>query len=248
MDSHGNFTVVWQLSDDSVYFQQFAADQTPLGSQYQILPGSAAANNVQLSVLAGGGFVVVWQSYASGVYSINAEQFDSSGQGGGAFAVTSGPGEVYFPTVVAEPDGGFFVAWSGYNASGVYQGVLGQRYGATGQASGSVVTLLSSSYVYAFHLAMSQNGTLGVVSETYSSGYQLSFKTFDVNGQNPSTATAVTASGSMGDDPAITAGGGERFCDCLAKPQLQRPEPRSGGEVVQWQFGHDLADQRRDCG
>ena len=123
----GEILVVWEESNvflapspwsTVVRARRFAPQGIPLGNSialnettaerlYSVAPAAAA--------LAGGGFAVVWATGSAPGPRIVAQLLDGSGApAGGNFAVSSLPIDAALdPDVVADPLGGFVVAWEG---------------------------------------------------------------------------------------------------------------------------------------
>lgn len=132
MDALGNFLVTWaslgsasgDTADYSIQSQHFDAAGTPAGGQFQV---NSYTTGTQLRPRVASGtpaeFVVAWLSLGSDggdtdSYSVQGRRV-VSGVWGGAFQVNSFTlnSQVY-PAVGVDPDGGFVVAWTGYNSGG----------------------------------------------------------------------------------------------------------------------------------
>ncbi len=129
----GSFVAVWNSYGESGYHdvrgQRYAAGGTPLAGELQI---NTEPTNTQflapsVAALADGGFVVVWQSFASSgtdssADSIQGQRFDADGTAmAGEFQInwtTIGP--QLYPSVAALDDGGFIVTWQSESSSGPY--------------------------------------------------------------------------------------------------------------------------------
>ncbi|WGM40072.1 VCBS domain-containing protein [Caulobacter sp. NIBR1757] len=124
----GSYIVVWRsapsrgtgdISSNGVFAQRYGADGQPIGSEFTVnttLTGDQT--NPQVAALAGGGYVVTWQSsQGDGAgYGIFAQRFDSAGNAtGGEFQVNSGAaGNQYDAQITAltGPNaGGFVITW-----------------------------------------------------------------------------------------------------------------------------------------
>ena len=145
---NGNFIVTWGSQQEpsfnaGIYARRYASDGTSLGGEFHVntyttntqwRPAIAAASN--------GDFVIAWESYAgqdgagSGIY---AQRFASDGTARGSeFRVnTQTADEQRRPTVAAEPDGDFVVAWRSNLQDGSAYGVYAQRYASDGTAVGA---------------------------------------------------------------------------------------------------------------
>ena len=87
-----------------------------------------------------GSFIVAWSSRdqdGSGE-GIFAQRYDAAGvKVGGEFQVnTFTSGDQLLPSVAANAAGDFVVAWESLDQDGSSYGIFGQRYDATGAASG----------------------------------------------------------------------------------------------------------------
>lgn len=139
--SNGDYAVSWgELNDGNVY--------TATGSNLSpvaVTSDGAAANVLtaapmpHVSALAGGGYIVAWDSYSNdtrgfAMSDIYFQRFDNAGHALGGIQqanIDSGGGR-FDAEVAATPDGGFVVAWQGPDADGV--GVFGRRFAADGSA------------------------------------------------------------------------------------------------------------------
>ncbi len=154
--SDGGFVVVWQSassgsagdgSSNAVIGRQFdgvAGDGTPTASAADFVINtstSSAQDEPDVVALPGGGFVVVWESSASGAaggdgsgVGVIGQVFDAAGATVGAeFVVNTETSSTQFqPKVTALSDGGFLVVWtsatSGDAGDGDSNGIFAQRY------------------------------------------------------------------------------------------------------------------------
>ncbi|WP_248133263.1 Ig-like domain-containing protein [Pseudomonas sp. B329] len=123
--SDGKIVVVWQSGDTSanaadVYMQLFAADGvTRIGTEQQV--NQRNKNNQdspQVTALADGSYLVVWESYAAGPDTsgdgIMARRYGSDGRAiGDEFGVNVNiAGNQNAPTAMAHADGGYTISWS----------------------------------------------------------------------------------------------------------------------------------------
>ena len=145
----GGYLVTWtSLGQDGdsygIYGQRFAADGTPSGSELHISTESQGNQTFpDISALADGGFLVVWQSESSlqdgsgsGIY---AQRFDASGAAvGGEFLVNTVTADNQrLPVSTGLADGGYVVAWQSEGSHDSWgTGVFAQRYDASGAAVG----------------------------------------------------------------------------------------------------------------
>ncbi len=140
----GGYVVAWRHSanqggsDSDIYAQRYDAAGAALGGEVRV-NATTTVDQFHPSVvaLAGGGWVVVWESYA-GVY---ARRYDASGvaQGAEIGVLTSFNNEEMHPAVAALTGGGFVVSWHFSNRDGSGTAIIAQRYDAAGAAQGGQV-------------------------------------------------------------------------------------------------------------
>ena len=135
----GQFSVTWMSAGQDgdqagVFAQRFDALGGPLGGEFQV--NAFTTGIQQRPEIAGdgaGGFLVVWESWNQDGSLTGAfgRAFDAAG-------ATSGPdvqihsfttNHQHLPTVAADPDGRFVVAWDGGALDGHSYGVRAQRFG-----------------------------------------------------------------------------------------------------------------------
>ncbi|HEV8267822.1 MAG TPA: hypothetical protein VGR00_06305, partial [Thermoanaerobaculia bacterium] len=124
-----------------VFGLRFGGTGTPLGQEFRVNTyttgfqrGSSVASD------AGGGFVVVWRSYAQNDpgYGLFGQRFGSTGAPlGPEFRVnTYTTGSPSASSVTSDSIGNFVVAWESFGQDGSNRGVFGQRYGSGGEPLG----------------------------------------------------------------------------------------------------------------
>ncbi|MFK3738635.1 DUF4214 domain-containing protein [Massilia sp. TN1-12] len=137
---NGGWVVSWgEMNDGNVYAAlkggaAFLASGDGYAASY-----TTVAPLPHVTVLAGGGFVVAWDSYYNdqrgfSISDIFFQRFDAAGRpldGMVQANVASGGGR-YDAAVTALSDGGFLVAWQGDDGAG--NGIYGRRFGADGSA------------------------------------------------------------------------------------------------------------------
>ncbi len=127
--------------DPSIQGQVYGADGLAVGSQFQINSNNNdEQSSPSITVLADGGFVVVWESKGqdgSGS-AVCGQRYDASGLASGSeFTVnTTTVADQGDPSVTALDDGGFVVTWFSQGQDGDGAGLYGQQYRANGQAVG----------------------------------------------------------------------------------------------------------------
>jgi hypothetical protein len=138
----GGYAVAWgEINDGNVYA---ALGKAPAAVFVASGDGYAASITTaaplpHVTALAGGGFVVAWDSYANDRFGfansdIFFQRFDATGHAVGAVTqanVESGGGH-FDADVAALSDGTFLVAWQGADDDG--NGVFGRRFDADGNA------------------------------------------------------------------------------------------------------------------
>lgn len=142
----GGYVVTWNSrSQDTsgwgVYGQRFDAQGNRVANEFKVNTVTYSDQHSAVPVgLAGGGFVVVWQSdlqdgSGNGVF---AQRYSADGSVAGAeerinSVVYENQGQ---PAAAATSDGGYLVAWASALQDGSGYGIYLQRYGATGEAIG----------------------------------------------------------------------------------------------------------------
>jgi hypothetical protein len=179
-----------------------ASGQTPVGSEFQVNSYTTGYQlNASVSELAGGGFVVTWQSYGSAGsdasdYSIQGQRYAGDGSElGGQFQVNSfAAGNQNYPAVAAG-GGGFVVVWgsggsAGTDASGY--SIQGQRYttGGTPQGGQFQVNSYTTGNQFIPAVASAQDGSFVVI---WSSGQGAGTDTssYSVQGQRYASGGAT---------------------------------------------------------
>lgn len=144
--SDGGFVVTWQSNGQDgngtgVYAQRFDVNSQPAGTEFRVNTSTIGNQYAsQITALAGGGFVVVWQSIAldGTAYGVFGQRYGADGRvlGGEFRADTATFGSMLLPQVAALADGGFMVTWQSDQRDGSSYGVYAQRYDADGLAVG----------------------------------------------------------------------------------------------------------------
>gem|GEM_PF-1526433 len=114
----------------------------PVGSEFQISSHTSSDQWFPaVTALAGGGFVVTWQSFGQdgdddGVYG---QLYDVTGAPVGAEFQVNSYSTSYqrFPSIASLSSGGFVVTWESENQDGSGYGVYGRLYNASGAAVGN---------------------------------------------------------------------------------------------------------------
>ncbi len=121
MDADGDAVVVWRSTvggnpNQGIQGQRYAADGSPAGVEFRVDTDiTASVGNPAVAMDADGGFVVVWNSFHSGVdeKSIQGQRFAADGSAiGGQFQISTATLQ-YSPSVAMNSGGDFVVAWTG---------------------------------------------------------------------------------------------------------------------------------------
>jgi hypothetical protein len=142
----GSFVVAWQASSGfhpitgAVHGRRYDGQGLPQGNQFTVSSGFHYDWIPGVASDAGGNFVVAWprQYFYTGIVRMFGKRYDSGGDPqGGEFQINSNtPAFLPPPSVAADPQGNFLVAWvRGQDGSGA--GVSGQRYDSEGVAQGN---------------------------------------------------------------------------------------------------------------
>jgi len=138
----GGFVVTWASDGQDgsglgVYGQRYRFPATKAGVEFRVNTTTAGAQSLPtVAALAGGGFVVAWESNGQdgsglGVYG---QRYSSVGvRTGPEFRVnTTVAGHQYQASVAVFDAGGFAVTWTSIGQDGSFAGVYGQTYNLAG--------------------------------------------------------------------------------------------------------------------
>jgi hypothetical protein len=163
-DADGDFVVVWgssgqDASASGVFARRFASSGAALGGEFQVNTHTSQNQEYPVvAVSASGDFVVAWESFNQIVgsgYDVFAKRFNSAGAVlGSEFLVnTYTSHNQYRPTVAAEADGDFVVAWQSAGQDGPVPpygilGVFARRFTSAGapQAAEFQVNVFTQNY------------------------------------------------------------------------------------------------------
>jgi hypothetical protein len=139
----GSYVVSWgEIADGNVYTALGSSGAPQLVTQDGAAASIATAAPLpHVAALAGGGFVVAWDSYSNDTRAFSLsdiffQRYDDAGNKVGDIVqanVDSGSGR-YDAAVAALSDGGFVITWQA-NADFDGSGVFGRRFGADGQSA-----------------------------------------------------------------------------------------------------------------
>jgi hypothetical protein len=177
----GRFVVSWTSfaqdgSAGGVFGRRFDAGGTALGSEFQVNTFVTQAQDApKVATLAGGAFVVVWQSNqqtgpARGIF---ARRYDELGDpASGEIAVNTFTADAQqFPGVAADGAGGFTVVWEGWAQEGSEAGVFARSFDAAGTPAGAEFVVNTYTLYSQRTPAISGDGR-GRFVVAWASGYQ----------------------------------------------------------------------------
>lgn len=138
----GGYVVAWgELGDGNVYAAQAGGATILVSGDGLAASIATAAPQPSVTVLAGGGFVVTWDSYANSPWGFASsdiffQRFDAAGNrlGDMTQANLDAGGGRFEASTVALADGGFLVAWQSGSGDFDGNGVFGRRFAADGSA------------------------------------------------------------------------------------------------------------------
>jgi hypothetical protein len=226
VNAAGAFLAVWQdagrdAGTTGVYGRAFDSSGQALGLDFQVNTYTSSTQDYPAAAaLAGGGFVVVWESYQGKNWNIFGQRYSSSGTAvGGEFQASLGGGNVnrYLPAVAADPSGGFVVVWAAYSGGGSLAplGILGHRFDASGVSVGSDFAVSTTTASYLPSVAAS---SAGFVVAWYgnatgdASGYGVLARRFDSSGNALVAQFRVNSYTSANQSyPRVAAGSGGNF-------------------------------------
>jgi hypothetical protein len=194
-DADGDFIVAWQSLDQDgsglgVFARRLSSAGTPNGSDFQVNTYTVDDQwNPAVATDSVGNFVVVWDTYGSDQDGSNrgifGQRFSSAGiTRGDSFQVNTYTSDIQaLPSVAADVDGDFVVAWASdgdlaniFGQDGSDRGVFSQRFSSDGMPIGGefqVNTRTAASQALQ-HLAVDADGDLVVA---WSSSLQDGFET-----------------------------------------------------------------------
>ena len=222
----GGYVIVWESrrqdgSKEGVFAQQYDASGNPVGGEFQVnTETDQNQENVSVTALAGGRYVVVWESKnqdgsKKGVFG---QQYDANGVPvGGEFQVnTETANNQEAPIVTSLVGGGYVVVWESKNQDGSKKGVFAQQYDANGSAVGgefqvntetandqdnaSVTALTGGGYVIVWESNNQDGSKLGVYGQQYDAngvavGGEFQINTETANDQEAAIVTALEGGG-----------------------------------------------------
>jgi hypothetical protein len=143
--SDGSFIIAWEsLGQDGagagIYGQRYSTSGSAIGTEFKINSYTPnEQNHVDLTALANGGFLAVWQSQAQDGYGggIYAQSYGADGSTvGGEFKISTAVANQQYPDVAKLADGRLVVTWQSHNQDGSAFGIYGQLLNADGTLVG----------------------------------------------------------------------------------------------------------------
>lgn len=207
LDGNGNYVVVWssQYQDGSgygIYARRFAANGTPLGSEFRV--NTTTANDQKYGTVAmnsAGAFVITWSSndQDGGGWGVYAQRYDAAGVAQGSeFRVNNyTANDQMYSTAAMDDAGNFVITWSSNGQDGSGWGVYARRYNADGMAqanafkvngynaSDQTYATIAMNHVGNFVISWSSNGQdgsgWGVYARRYHAAGTAQTNAFKVN-------------------------------------------------------------------
>lgn len=151
-------------------------------------------NHPEVAALADGGHVAVWWAFGADsngeAFQLFAQRYSAAGDRvDGAFEIASDyAAEVSVPSVAAFSDGGFVVAWQGYQNDGSGLGIFAQRFGADGSPVGAGIFVNANGFLEPQYPAVTTlaNGGFAVTWRAYEiegGAYDVWARVFDAAGE-----------------------------------------------------------------
>lgn len=171
--SNGTYIIVWHDTNNasdgsqaSVKAQLYAADGTPIGTEFRCNTFTTGnQQDASVAALAGGGFVVSWSSFLTypgdGSAAVVAQVFDAAGTkvGSEILVNTTTLNTQWQPDIAALANGGFAIAFTDFSATGgdtSGRAVRMQVFNADATRSGGELLVNTNTF---------QNQDLGVVTQ-----------------------------------------------------------------------------------
>ena len=144
--SDGGFLISWTSQNQDgdgygIYAQRYDAAGAVVTAEFQVNTFTGSNQNYSdVTSLAGGGFVITWQSYDVSDSGVYARMYDGSGVpiNDEEFLVNSytSSGQIQ-PAIAGLHDGGFVVAWESWYQDGSGDGIYAQVYDSEGSKIGA---------------------------------------------------------------------------------------------------------------
>jgi DUF971 family protein len=140
IDDAGNFIIAWTSTDGDdigVYAQRYAADGTPLGSEFQVNVTTTGSQNTPAVAMnaPSGDFIFTWISPQPGaIPQAITRRFSADGSPQtGEYQISPFNNTQYYPTLAIAPDGSGVFNWSSAGQDGEGLGVFAHRFDNNGE-------------------------------------------------------------------------------------------------------------------
>ena len=189
-------------------------DLVPQGQDVGVSSSSIGQDQIDVTGLVGGGYVVTWRSFVSnpsnGYWEIKAQKFDSNGLalGDEFFVNHTLVGRQIEPSVAALEDGGWVVSWKSnhlIDPDYVYYNVFYQRYSSDGVKIGSEIQVSQDVLGDQKIISLDDGGWLVAWSKNdYSGAY---FQKYDSLGNEVASVVQISHGAVVDIDLALLHGG-----------------------------------------
>ena len=244
LDADGRAVAIWNdelgdFSDTEVFARPIDAAGTPAPAGFRVNTYTTGhQRGISVAMTGAGNFVVVWASEQDGSGTgIIGQRFGASGTPHlGEFRINSfATANQGGPSVAPLPGGGFVVVWASTGQDGSFEGVFGQRFGASGTPLGTEfrVNSWTTGAQQNAKVAADASGRFVVIWNTFSqggSGDGLFGQRFDAAG------------GVLGGEFMITP-----MTTAFPNHPALAADP-AGGFVAAWSKGSDVFARRYDAG
>lgn len=255
------YVLAWgELGDGNVYAARNGEAAILVSGDGLAASRATAAPQPSIAVLAGGGFVVAWDSYANSPWGFASsdiffQRYDAAGNriGGMTQANLDGGGGRFESTAIALADGGFLVAWQSDSGDFDHSGVFGRRFGADGAAldarefginemrqgdqANPVLAALADGGFAAAWIDTQDNGTVQVEARV------LPGSTGTGTSAGSGSATAPNVNGSNGADLFKAAAGSQKIDGLSGIDTIEYGSSKGTFEITRTAAGVTVADR-----
>ncbi len=225
--SDGGYVITWDsyLQDGSAYGifgRQYDASGQPVAAEFLVNTYTSSEQlSSELTDLAGGGFVVTWQSYGQdgSHYGVYGQIFDAQGAKVGSEILLNSytASEQSDPTITTLTNGNFVVSWtSGDNQDGSIYGIYGQIFTFAGVKVGSefqvnshtadtqryaaIAALDNGGFVVTWQSNLQDGSSFGIYGQRYDAtgtavGSEFGINTYTTSAQDNVDVTGLTNGG-----------------------------------------------------
>ncbi|WP_296617829.1 hypothetical protein, partial [Sphingomonas sp.] len=144
--SDGGYVIAWQSygqdgSQEGIFLQRYDANGAAQGAETQVNTTTASVQSTpSIAGLAGGGYIVSWQSFGQdgSSFGIYSRAYDASGNPttGETLVNTGTAQQQIFPVTAGLVGGGYAIAWESYSQDGSGFGVYKTQVGGGGGSGG----------------------------------------------------------------------------------------------------------------